>query len=397
MSKFIDQLALIKAVLSKPQMIKAKPSVNWFLCQYLRKFTVQNVGGQLVLHSHLPPVNSKAYSRFINEHLLTKPAGPSHAQIGLTNACPQNCAYCYNKRRTGVRMDTPTIKKTIQDLKRAGVFWLGFTGGEPLLNPDIVEIANSVGDDCTLKLFTTGCNLTPELAKDLRNAGIRYVSVSLDHRLESEHDRARGYPGAFRIALKAIETFRNLEDVHVSVSSVLSKAMLQEELVEEFLHFLIELQVHEAWLSEAKPSVESLWNSDSVMTEEERLMLVRLQDRYNKEGKVTVNYLAHFEGKEHFGCCAGHKMVYVDAFGYVSPCVFTPITFGNVQERPVLDIVREMKACFPTENRCFINTNYKLMQKYYRGSAPISVEDTHRLMQEVRFGPYAKFFQLHYR
>ncbi len=396
MMKKANWFALIKAILSKPQILRAKPSIALFLCQYLSRFTVANVGGRLVLHSHLPPLNSKAYSRFIDEHLLAKSQGPSHAQIALTNACPQNCEYCYNKRRTGTRMNTSTILRVVQDLKRMGVFWLGFTGGEPLLNKDIVKITESVGDNCAIKLFTTGCHLTPQLAADLKNAGLIYVSVSLDHWQEEEHDRVRNFPGAFRTALRAIETFKSLGDMHVSVSAVLSKEMIRGGQVEEFLQFLIGLDIHEAWLSEAKPSVASLWVQDMIITEAERLQLVALQDRYNKEGKITVNYLGHFEGKEHFGCCAGHKMVYVDAFGYVSPCVFTPITFGNVREKGIEEIFREMRQHFPSENRCFINTNYGLIKKYYRGTAPLPVEETLQLMQEVQFAPYARFLQLLY-
>jgi len=62
---------------------------------------VADVGGRLGLHSHLLSINSKAYSRFIDEHLLARIQGPSQTQIALTNACSQNCDYCYNKRRTG--------------------------------------------------------------------------------------------------------------------------------------------------------------------------------------------------------------------------------------------------------------------------------------------------------
>jgi MoaA/NifB/PqqE/SkfB family radical SAM enzyme len=394
MSSLMDNLALTKAILSNPEMIRVKPAVSLFMLQYLRKFDVRNVGGNLVIHSHLPPVNSKAYTRFIDEHLLGGTNGPSHAQIGVTNACPQRCAYCYNRSKSGTPMDTDTIKRLAGDLVRMGVFWLGLTGGEPLLNERLVEIVESAGDGCAVKLFTTGCTLTPQRAADLKHAGLTYVSVSLDSPDEAEHDSIRRYPGAYRTALQAIDIFQNTGGLHVSVSAVLGKAMLREDRVEELLSFLVSLGIDEAWLSECKPAVQSLWNPDEVITEEERQMLLRVQDRHNRTGGMTVNYLGHFEGREHFGCNAGNKMVYVDAFGNVSPCVFTPITFGNVTERPIEQICGEMRGCFPTENRCFINTNYALLHDYYRGVSPIPVEATRRLMQEVRFGPPARFNQL---
>jgi MoaA/NifB/PqqE/SkfB family radical SAM enzyme len=294
-------------------------------------------------------------------------------------------------------MDTETIKEVIQDLKKMGVFWLGFTGGEPLLNKDIVKITESIGDDCAVKLFTTGCTLTANLASDLKRAGLFSVSVSLDHWKEQVHDQWKGYPGAFKTALRAIEIFKNLGGVHIGVSAVISKEMIKSGDIEEFLQFLTRLEIHEAWLSETKPSVEGFWNRDLIITEEERLKLLKIQDRYNKQGKMTVNYLGHFEGKEHFGCNAGHKMVYVDAFGEVSPCVFIPMTFGNVREKSIQTILKEMRANFPSEDSCFINKNYSLIQKYYRGSSPINREDTLRMMEEVRFGPLSKFFKLYYK
>jgi len=397
MAKRKNWIELAKAVLSNPQILKTKFSINWFLLQYLRKFKPRKVGRHLLLHSHLPPVNSKAYTRFINEHLLAKTDGPSHAQIALTNACPQNCEYCYNKDRKGKVMDTAIIKKVIQELKEMGVFWLGFTGGEPLLQEDIVEITESVGDDCAVKLFTTGCTLTPQLAQDLRNAGLFSVSVSLDHWKQELHDKARRYAGAFQTALKAINIFKNLGDVDVGVSAVLSKEMIKRNEVEEFLDFLIGLGIHEAWLSECKPSVEDFWTDDQVVTEPERLKLVELQDRFNREGKITVNYLAHFEGKEHFGCNAGHKMVYIDPFGEVSPCVFIPMTFGNVREESLKKIFKEMKSHFPSEDRCFINKNYRLIQKYFKGIAPLAIQESVKVTKEACYGPRSRFFQLYYK
>jgi MoaA/NifB/PqqE/SkfB family radical SAM enzyme len=390
------RIALTKALFSKPQILKAKPSINWFLLQYLRKFRAVKVGDSLILHSHLPPLNSKAYTRFIKEHLLSKIDGPSHAQIALTNVCPQNCDYCYNKFRKGKVIDTETIKKVIKDLKEMGVFWLGFTGGEPLLQKDIVQITESVGDDCAIKLFTTGCTLSKQLALDLRNAGLFSVSVSLDHWEEEKHDRVRNYRGAFQTALKAIEIFKDLGDVHVGVSAVLSKNMIQRNQVEEFLDFLIGLDIHEAWLSECKPSVEEFWADDLVISEQERLNLVALQDRYNKEGKITVNYLAHFEGREHFGCNAGHKMVYVDPFGEVSPCVFIPMTFGNVRDTSIKTIFKEMRQFFPSEDSCFINKNYALILQYFHGTAPLGIEESIKVVEEACFGPRSRFFDILY-
>ena len=57
MSAIKDQISVLGAVLANPQMIRVKPSLNWFLLRYLRKFRIKKTGGRLIIQSHLPPLN----------------------------------------------------------------------------------------------------------------------------------------------------------------------------------------------------------------------------------------------------------------------------------------------------------------------------------------------------
>lgn len=385
-----ERFAVAKVLAAHPQMLRVKPGVGVFLARYMRRFRVKRVGQNLILHSHLPPLTSAAYARFVAQHLLARVPGPSHAQVGLTNECPQDCEYCYNKQRAGAPMDTDTILRVIDDLKRMGVVWLGFTGGEPLLNRDIVKITAHAAGDCAVKLFTTGCGLTPELAHDLTAAGMFSVAVSLDHWQAARHDAARRYAGAFTTALDAIAMFKQVPGLHVSVSAVVSREMIQSGDVARLLTFLQSLEVDEAWLSEVKPSIEALWRDELVITDEERLGLVAMQDAYNRRGGMTVNYLGHFEGAETFGCNAGGKMVYVDAFGDVSPCVFVPMVFGNVRERSLAELVGDMCGLFPGEARCFINKNFRPLGEA-GGELPLDGERSRALLGGVTFGPPSAF------
>ena len=388
--------AMASVFASNPHMLYVKPSLTRFMCSYMNKFKVRKAGHNLILHSHLPPLNSKAYSRFVDLHLISRTAGPSHAQISVTNLCPQNCSYCYNKGRDGKVIDTDTIIHVATELKEVGMVWFGITGGEPLLNRNIIKIVEAVSEDCAVKLFTTGCALTRDRAAGLRDAGLFSVSVSLDHWDEKVHDSVRGYRGAFREALKAIEVFKELGDIDVGISAVLSRDMIRSGGTEQFLKFLEGLGISEAWLSEVKPSAGIVRDDRCVITEEDRLKLVRLQDGYNASGKMTVNYLGHFEGKECFGCNAANKMVYVDAFGEVSPCVFTPMSFGNVHELDITALFAKMKSCFPSDSKCFINKNYRLFGRHSNGKKVLGPEESLRLMDEVEFGERAAFFKLYY-
>jgi len=387
---------IARAILKTPRIVLARPAVNGFLCRYLGKFKILDVDGNLIIHSHLPPVNSRAYSRFVTEHLLGESIAPSHAQIAVTNACPYQCSYCYNRGRTGRVMDQQTILATVRQLKELGVFWLGLTGGEPLLNRRLEEIIACAAGDCAVKLFTTGCTLSKQRAEELKQAGLFSVSVSLDHWQAERHDQGRNHSGAFRTALEAIEIFRGVAGLHVGVSAVLSAEMLEEELIETFLQFLAGLDIHEAWLSEAKPSTAAYQRPELVVTQEQRELLIAIQDRYNKKGGMTVNYLGHFEDRRHFGCSAGHKMIYIDAFGELSPCVFIPMSFGNVRERSVKEIYRTMQQRFPTESSCFINRNYRLLQGRGSKAGPIDPSAALALLERIQFSPRSKFFSLHY-
>ena len=106
--------------------------------------------------------------------------------------------------------------------------WLGLTGGEPLLNPDLIDIVAHASPDMAVKIFTTGVGLTPRLARDLAEAGLFSVAVSLDHWEAARHDASRRYEGAFEAALEAISIFKQVPGLHVSVSSVLSREIHPE-------------------------------------------------------------------------------------------------------------------------------------------------------------------------
>lgn len=385
--------AVLTSVLRNPRILKVKPSVNLFLISYLRKFKIRRTGGHLIVHSHLPPLNSRAYDRFIDAHILERSGGPSHAQLAVTNACPQRCGYCYNRDRRGAPLDKATLLKTVSGLKDLGVVWLGLTGGEPLLNPDLLEITEAAARDCAVKLFTTGCGLTPDLASALKKAGVFSVSVSLDHWTEAIHDKVRDYPGAFRTALAAIEMFK-AAGLHVGVSAVLSAEMIRGGETAGYLDFLESMGLQEAWLSETKPSGPALWREEAVITAGERTALAALQDRRNRRPGMTVNYLGHFESPGHFGCNAGRKMIYVDPFGDVSPCVFAPMAFGNVRERPLPEIWADMSGAFAPAAACFMNANYRLFPKFAGRGLPLSPAASRDLLKDVAFGEPGRFVGL---
>ena len=103
-----------------------------------------------------------------------------------------------------------------------------------------------------MKLFTSGCGLTPGARRRSARRGLFLFRSASTIGRPGCTTRGRGYPGAFDAAIEAIRLFREA-GLDVGVSAVLSAEMIQGRL-EANLEFIQGLGVHEAWLSEMKPS-----------------------------------------------------------------------------------------------------------------------------------------------
>jgi len=102
-------------------------------------------------------------------------------------------------------ISTETAKSIIDDLADFRVPVILFSGGEPLLRKDIIElITYSVKKGIRAVLSTNGTLIDQDTAKKLRDSGLSYAGISLDG-LEEINDRFRGINGAFKKALSGIQ------------------------------------------------------------------------------------------------------------------------------------------------------------------------------------------------
>lgn len=110
----------------------------------------------------------------------------SWIDINLTELCNRMCVFCpradvelYPNQK--LHMGLPLIKKISDELRglnyEGAVVLCGF--GEPLLHPQIIEIASCFGGDIRLEIVTNGDHLTPELINALLTAGVHYIVVSM--------------------------------------------------------------------------------------------------------------------------------------------------------------------------------------------------------------------------
>ncbi len=95
--------------------------------------------------------------------------------------CNQKCRFCYAAGQSYARvreLSTEEWKAAIDKLRRANVPMLTFTGGEPTLRDDLVELVEYSKWFIT-RLNTNGIALTPELAARLREAELDSVQITL--------------------------------------------------------------------------------------------------------------------------------------------------------------------------------------------------------------------------
>ena len=159
-----------------------------------------------------------------------------YLRISITDRCNERCLYCMPEEYKGwaQRPDHMTATEIIQVARSATT--LGFrkfrlTGGEPLLRPDIVEIAQGLWElpgVQTLGISTNGTRLA-SLAKDLKQAGVRSVNVSLDTLDATRYRTITG--GNLGQALEGIEAALSVGFEVVKLNCVLMRGVNEEDIL----------------------------------------------------------------------------------------------------------------------------------------------------------------------
>src|SRR6266403_1947585 len=100
----------------------------------------------------------------------------------VTHRCPLHCPYCSNPvelaRRAG-ELGTEDWKRVLDEAAALGALHVGFSGGEPLLRQDLVDlVAAARAAGLYSNLITSAIGLTPERAAALKQAGLDSVQIS---------------------------------------------------------------------------------------------------------------------------------------------------------------------------------------------------------------------------
>lgn len=120
----------------------------------------------------------------------------SLVQMSISGKCNLNCKYCYatdRKENTFQKMKLSDYYKTIDDIVQfAGFVDFTLTGGEPLLNKDVFDIAQFIRKHgCSVDLLTNGILITKDNIAKIKESFDK-ISISLDGSTKELHETFRG-------------------------------------------------------------------------------------------------------------------------------------------------------------------------------------------------------------
>ena len=343
---------------------------------------VRLLAGPLLRNKYLEP--RLRFLRWKLRHII--PMGRT-AIIALTYNCQCSCDHCVTakyKKRGESELTTDEFMMIIDKLPEIGVNMVSFFGGEPLLRRDLLALIKySKQRGLKVQLETNGYLLTAKLAKELKNAGLDTVGVSIDSSDRDVHDRWRGVKGSFDQAVEAIRNSLD-EGIECYISTFATRENLKNDDLEAIISLGKRLKVDRVRIT--YPIMAGNWlRADEV----------KLSPDEEEEVKALTDWdfvflLHYWPGDPHFYCDSSERMlIYLSCYGDVQPCFAIPLSFGNVKEEPLKVIVRRMWA-YPLSERnlevCPMN-DAQFRQNYLpnvvsRNDLPIRYDEIARLKSE---------------
>ena len=137
------------------------------------------------------------------------PFGRRLVEITLTDRCQCRCVHCYNEIGEPIsetdELSTEKVASILEEASAFGFLEANFTGGEPLMRRDIVDLVRYARKSGIVpKMNTNGILLTESMVSELGAAGLAWGSVSIDSADPEKHDSLRQYSGCFDLAVQGI-------------------------------------------------------------------------------------------------------------------------------------------------------------------------------------------------
>jgi MoaA/NifB/PqqE/SkfB family radical SAM enzyme len=243
------------------------------------------------------------------------PGVPVLAQVVVTRRCNLSCGYCNEYDHVSPPVDTALLDRYIDHLAELGTCIITFTGGEPLLHPDLDRlIRRVVSHNMVCTSITNGFLLTDEWVQRLNGSGLELLQISVDN-LEPNDTSQK----SFRLLKKRLRVLANAR-FKVNINAVLGSTTPEEtrELAREVRELGFYMTV-------------GLMHGDDGMLDSGLLGEESLETLYNEMQRYRRRTISHRfgEGWEHemirtgrsdWKCRAGARYLYVDEDGLVSYC-----------------------------------------------------------------------------
>ncbi|MGQ9571909.1 MAG: radical SAM protein [Dehalococcoidia bacterium] len=244
------------------------------------------------------------------------------------------------------------------------------SGGEPLIRPDIFEIAEyAVAKGLRVALATNGTLIDGAMAQRIVDTGIRRAAVSLDGATAKTHDAFRALPGSFARAIEGIGHLR-ARGMSVQINTTVARHNIAElpaildlarSLGADALHIFLLVPVG-CGMEVADEQMISPREYEDVLNwfydrDQEGLLELKAtcaphyfrivrqrmaaekregppsQKRQRATGAAASDLYAMTKG-----CLAGTGVCFVSHKGEVFPCGYLPVSAGNVREQPLREI-----------------------------------------------------------
>lgn len=156
---------------------------------------------------------------------MASPHHPILAQIIPTRRCNLACTYCNEYDDSSAPVATEEMVRRIDRLADLGTAIITFSGGEPMLHPNLdllIEHARKRGSIVTV--ITNGLLLTPERIHAFNRAGLDYLQISIDNAEPDEVSKK-----SLRVLDRKLEWMRQHAEFDVTVNSVLGSGVRHPE------------------------------------------------------------------------------------------------------------------------------------------------------------------------
>ncbi len=298
---------------------------------------------------YIPRFRTPAYSRVMKGGLLRDfhlGGGPAAVTFAVTAKCPCSCYHCSAHRRPrDGELDTSEAKDVVRQCVDLMAGCVVLTGGEPMARVDLPELIREADRlQAAPQIFTSGYYMERERVRELARSGLQVAFVSLDSPDADVHDAGRGVNGLFERACAGLR-FAAEEGISTGISTFATHESVREHYVERFFQLGEELGVRELTVFDVTPTGKMLDREDILLTDEEHLHLSELQEgQFVRQSGPKIVTMSYVNDTSIIGCFGAKYQIHITHDGFVTPCDFMPLHFGNVREEPLSVIWKRMRS-----------------------------------------------------